>query len=47
VEYVDIRVIRRQDEEIDVKNAKAEALTHDEDFASGIRILSQGVCPFL
>ena len=42
VEYADIRIVRRQNEEIEVKNGKVEALTHDEDFGFGIRILFQG-----
>ena len=29
VDYADIRVVRRQNEEIEVKNGKVEALTHD------------------
>jgi TldD protein len=44
--YADIRVVRRQSEEIEVKNAKVDALTHDEDFGFGIRILFQGAWGF-
>jgi TldD protein len=46
VEYADIRVVRRQDEEIEVKNGKVEALIYDEDFGFGIRVLSQGAWGF-
>ncbi len=42
VPYADIRIVRRQSEEIEVKNGKVEALIHDEDFGFGIRVLSQG-----
>ncbi len=44
--YADIRVVRRQSEEIEVKNGKVDALTHDEDFGFGIRILFQGAWGF-
>jgi TldD protein len=46
VEYADIRVVRRQNEEIEVKNGKVEALIHDEDLGFGIRILYQGAWGF-
>lgn len=46
VEYTDVRVVRRQTEEIEVKNGAVEALTHDEDFGVGIRVLSQGAWGF-
>lgn len=46
VSYADIRIVRRQNEEIEVKNGKAEALVHDEDFGFGIRVLSQGAWGF-
>ncbi|HUL31883.1 MAG TPA: TldD/PmbA family protein, partial [Thermodesulfobacteriota bacterium] len=46
VTYADIRVVRRQSEEIEVKNGKVEALTHDEDFGFGIRVLYQGAWGF-
>ena len=46
VPYADIRIVRRQDEEIGVKNGKVEALTHDEDFGFGIRVLFQGAWGF-
>src|SRR5512143_493028 len=42
VPYADIRIVRRQSEEIEVKNGKVEALIHDEDFGFGIRVLFQG-----
>jgi TldD protein len=44
--YADIRVVRRQNEEIEVKNGKVEALTHEEDFGFGIRVLFQGAWGF-
>jgi len=46
VPYADIRVVRRQNEEIEVKNGKVEALIHDEDFGFGIRVLFQGAWGF-
>jgi TldD protein len=46
VTYADIRMVRRQNEEIEVKNGKVEALTHDEDFGFGIRVLFQGAWGF-
>ena len=44
--YADIRVVRRRSEEIEVKNGKVEALTHDEDFGFGVRVLFQGAWGF-
>ena len=44
--YADIRVVRRQSEEVEVKNGKVDALTHDEDFGVGIRILLEGAWGF-
>jgi TldD protein len=46
VDYADIRVVRRQVQEIEVKNGNVEALTHDEDFGFGIRILFRGAWGF-
>lgn len=46
VDYADMRVIRRQSEEIGVKNGKVEALTQDSDSGFGIRVLSQGAWGF-
>ncbi|HXX35251.1 MAG TPA: DNA gyrase modulator, partial [Thermodesulfobacteriota bacterium] len=40
--YADIRIVRRQSEEIEVKNGKVEGLTYDEEFGFGIRVLFQG-----
>ncbi len=42
VDYADIRTVRHQFEEIEVKNGKVEALTRDEDLGFGIRLLCQG-----
>jgi TldD protein len=46
VDYADIRIVRRQNEEIEVKNGKVEALTSDEDFGFGIKILFKGAWGF-
>ena len=46
VQYADIRIVRRQNEEIEVKNGKVEALVYDEDFGFGIRVLFQGAWGF-
>jgi TldD protein len=46
VTYADIRVVRRQSEEIAVKNGKVEALTRDEDHGFGIRVLFRGAWGF-
>ena len=46
VDYADIRIVRRQSEEIEVKNGKVEALTDDSDFGFGIRLLLQGAWGF-
>lgn len=46
VDYADIRIVKRQHEEIEVKNGKVDALTHDEDFGFGIRVLSHGAWGF-
>ncbi len=42
VDYADIRIVRRQNEEIEVKNGRVEALTLDTDFGFGIRVLHRG-----
>jgi len=41
-QYADIRVVRRRVEEIAVKNGKVDALTRNEDYGFGIRVLYQG-----
>jgi TldD protein len=46
VNYADIRIVRRQIEEIVVKNGGVEALSWDEDFGFGIRVLFQGAWGF-
>jgi TldD protein len=46
VDYADVRIVRRQKEEIAVKNGEIEALTWDEDFGVGIRVHSQGAWGF-
>jgi len=46
VGYADIRVVRRQSEEIQVKNGRVEALAHDSDFGFGIRVLLRGAWGF-
>src|SRR4030066_381852 len=44
--YADIRIVRRQNEEIEVKNGQVEALIRDEDFGFGVRVLFQGAWGF-
>jgi TldD protein len=46
VNYADIRIVRRQVEEIAVKNGSVEALSWNEDFGFGIRLLFQGAWGF-
>ncbi len=46
VSYAEIRIVRREREEIQVKNGKLEALTGDEDAGCGIRVLFQGAWGF-
>jgi TldD protein len=46
VDYADLRVVRRRWEEILVKNGNIEALTQDEDFGFGIRVLFRGAWGF-
>jgi len=46
VDYADLRVVRRQSEEIEVKSGKVEALTHDEEYGFGVRVLFQGAWGF-
>jgi TldD protein len=46
VDYADMRVVRRQNEEIGVKNGKVEALIHDSDLGVGIRVLFRGAWGF-
>ena len=45
-DYADIRIVRRRFEEIEVKNGNVEALSHDEEFGFGIRLLYQGAWGF-
>jgi TldD protein len=46
VNYADIRIVRRQREEIAVKNGNVEALTWEEDYGFGIRVLFRGTWGF-
>ena len=46
VEYADIRIVRRQWEEIAVKNGRVDALGQDEGLGFGIRVLFQGAWGF-
>jgi len=46
VHYADIRIVRRQNEEIEVKNGKVDGLIHDEEFGFGIRVLFHGAWGF-
>ncbi len=45
-DYADIRVVRREMEEIEVKNGIVEALTHDEEHGFGVRVLFRGAWGF-
>jgi TldD protein len=45
-DYADIRVVRRQNQETEVKNGRVEALVSDEDLGFGIRVLFQGAWGF-
>ena len=45
-DYADIRIVRRQWEEIAVKNGRVDALSQDEGFGFGIRVLFQGAWGF-
>jgi hypothetical protein len=44
--YADLRIVRRRQEEVALKNGNVEALTSDEDFGVGIRVLFQGAWGF-
>jgi len=46
VDYADIRVVRRQWQDIDIKNGNVEALTHNEELGFGIRVLFHGAWGF-
>ena len=46
VDYADVRIVRRQKEEVAVKNGEIVALTWDADFGFGIRVLFQGAWGF-
>ncbi|OGP88230.1 MAG: peptidase C69 [Deltaproteobacteria bacterium RBG_16_48_10] len=46
VDYADIRIVHRHFEEMEVKNGNVEALTYNEDFGFGIRLLYQGAWGF-
>ena len=45
-DYADLRIVRRRLEEILVKNGNVEAVTQDEDFGFGVRVLFQGAWGF-
>ena len=45
-DYADIRIVRRRFEEIEVKKGNVEALTYDEDYGFGIRLLYHGAWGF-
>lgn len=40
--YVDVRLIRKQSENITIKNGRVEALTRDDDSGIGIRVICNG-----
>jgi TldD protein len=46
VPYADLRVVRRQFEEIAVKNGKVDSLTRNEDYGFGVRVLYRGAWGF-
>jgi len=46
VHYADIRLVRRQSQEIEIKNGNVEVLTHDEELGFGIRVLFHGAWGF-
>ncbi|MGQ9509541.1 MAG: TldD/PmbA family protein [Thermodesulfobacteriota bacterium] len=46
VDYTDIRVVRRRNQEIEVKNGRLETFVEEEDFGFGIRILLRGAWGF-
>ncbi|MCX7784702.1 MAG: TldD/PmbA family protein [candidate division WOR-3 bacterium] len=44
--YVDVRLIRKQEEEMMIKNGRVEVLKKDEDAGVGIRVIAQGCWGF-
>jgi len=44
--YVDVRLIRKQNESITMKNGRVEALTRDDDAGIGIRVICNGCWGF-
>ncbi|MEO0074998.1 MAG: TldD/PmbA family protein [candidate division WOR-3 bacterium] len=44
--YADVRLIRRQDENIQMKNGRVEALKRDDDAGIGIRVIANGCWGF-
>jgi TldD protein len=44
--YVDVRLIRRQDENIQMKNGRVEAMKRDDDSGIGIRVIANGCWGF-
>ena len=44
--YTDIRIVRRQTEEINVKNGVVEALAQDESYGFGVRVIADGAWGF-
>lgn len=46
VDYADLRLVKRQNEEIGIKNGKVEAFVQEEDSGFGIRVLFQGAWGF-
>lgn len=46
VDYTDVRLVKRQSEEIEVKNGKIEAFVHEEDSGFGVRVLFRGAWGF-
>lgn len=44
--YGDIRIIRREQEELNVKTGSVESISHAEDFGFGVRVLKNGAWGF-
>ncbi|MBS4015480.1 MAG: TldD/PmbA family protein [Candidatus Latescibacteria bacterium] len=44
--YVDVRLIRKQDESIQMKNGRVEAMKRDDDSGIGIRVIANGCWGF-
>lgn len=45
-EYVDVRIVRRKTQSVEVKNGRPEAISEGEEYGFGIRVLVQGYWGF-